>query len=316
MNQIITITGDVGSGKSTVGKLLAAAIGYEHLSTGAMQREIAASRGMTTLELNEASMHDRQVDDSIDSYLQQLNGQGRRLVLDSRMAWHFLHSALKVLVTVDPVVGARRVLSAQRTEESHRGLADAVRNNLRRKALEDERFASLYGVRCGAMANFDVVLDSTCLTPERMAKILLEALGRNEAQPSRPMGYICPKSLYPTRPASEAAGPPTEELLEYMAAEGYDMRWPIEAVRFSHYFFVHDGHKRASCAVRLGLDCVPCILREADETAADGLELGRVVTESLKQPWIGEWESAHGFKYPSCPDFSGSPRLDDCDKDG
>lgn len=49
---IITISGDIGSGKSTTGKLLAKKLDYKYLSTGAIQRQIAEEMGMTTLELN------------------------------------------------------------------------------------------------------------------------------------------------------------------------------------------------------------------------------------------------------------------------
>ena len=48
----ITITGKLGSGKSTVCKLIAEKHGYEIFSTGAIQREVAKELGITPLELN------------------------------------------------------------------------------------------------------------------------------------------------------------------------------------------------------------------------------------------------------------------------
>lgn len=317
MTDIITITGDVGSGKSTVGKILADALGYRHISTGTMQREVAASLGITTLELNEASMKDRKVDDAIDSYLKRLNDEGSRLVLDSRMAWHFVSRSLKVFVGVDPAVGASRVLSARRSSEVHDGLVDAMRNNLRRKSLEIQRFAGLYGVRCDDLANFDLVVDATWVAPQCVAEVILEAYrGRQSGHPS-PHAWLCPKSLYPTKgisgglsqlsfdraPTEGWSGTvpfrsaPTEEVFASMSARGYDPRFPIEAVRFGYYFYIRDGHKRASCAVRLGLDHVPCMLHEREDAA------------TVQQIWISEWETAHGFRFPSYPDSKGDPQM-------
>ena len=105
MKEIITITGEVGSGKSTVGRMLATWLAYEHISTGTIQRRFAAERGCTPLELNEASMRDGKIDEVIDSYLRGLNQSGNRLVLDSRLAWHFVERAFDVFSTSIPARG-------------------------------------------------------------------------------------------------------------------------------------------------------------------------------------------------------------------
>ena len=51
----ISITGDLGSGKTTVAKLLCAKLGYSYFSTGAIQRELAQKLGVDTLSLNKIS---------------------------------------------------------------------------------------------------------------------------------------------------------------------------------------------------------------------------------------------------------------------
>ena len=71
MNFIITLSGQLGSGKSTVGKLLAKKLGYTFYSTGNAQRKIAAERGLTTLELNKLSMTDSSIDEQIDSVFKE-----------------------------------------------------------------------------------------------------------------------------------------------------------------------------------------------------------------------------------------------------
>jgi CMP/dCMP kinase len=310
MRELITITGDVGSGKSTAAKIIAASLEYEYISTGMMQREIAGRRGVTTLQLNEASMDNSQVDDEIDSYVIRLGTEGRLLVLDSRMAWHFVGESFKVFIAVDPYIGARRVLDDRRSEEVHRDITDAVRNNLRRKELEDKRFAKLYGVRCDALENFDVVVDSTWVTPQRVADVVNHAFLHNQSKEPHSRAFICPKRLYPTKCAAEVASHRTDEILATMSAGGFDSLSPVEVVRFSNYFFVHDGHKRISCALRLGLDHVPCLLRDIDDAGTGGLKLRDEIIASLKRPWIHDWEVTHGFKYPSYPDIDGNPRLE------
>ena len=310
MKEIITITGDVGSGKSTVGKLLAAWLGYSHISTGKIQREIASRLGITTLQLNEASMKNREVDDEIDSYLQRLNVEGKSLVLDSRMAWHFVPKSFKVFISVDPYAGARRVLGDRRTEEVHNGIADALQNNLRRKELEDKRFAQLYGINCNALKNFDLVVDSTWVTAECVAGVIRDAFMNSDSRDQPLRAYICPKRLYPTKSPSEIAHIRTDKIFMSMKESGFNAAFPVEAIRFSNYFFLHDGHKRISCALRLGFDHVPCLLREMEEdTVMGGLKFKDEVVASLEQPWINDWEKIHEFTYYSYPDAQGNPRL-------
>ena len=49
----ISLAGDLGSGKSTVGAILAEKLHAAVYSTGTIQRKIAEEMGMTTLQLNQ-----------------------------------------------------------------------------------------------------------------------------------------------------------------------------------------------------------------------------------------------------------------------
>src|SRR5205085_10109372 len=106
----VAISGELGSGKSTLAKQLAQDLGARYFSTGDLQREIARRRGMTTLELNRISESDPTVDRAIDDELVAVASANPAVVLDSRMAWHFVPWSLKVYVVVDPNIAARRVL--------------------------------------------------------------------------------------------------------------------------------------------------------------------------------------------------------------
>ena len=59
----ISITGKLGSGKSTVCKMIRDRYDYEIFSTGAIQREVAREMGISTLELNKRMKQGKQ-----DSY--------------------------------------------------------------------------------------------------------------------------------------------------------------------------------------------------------------------------------------------------------
>ena len=90
----ISLAGDLGSGKSTVGKILAAEFHAELYSTGTIQRKIATEMGMTTLQLNQYMETHPEIDGKIDDGLRALENEPKNLIIDSRMAWLPLMTAL------------------------------------------------------------------------------------------------------------------------------------------------------------------------------------------------------------------------------
>ena len=67
----LTITGKLGSGKSTVCKYLAEKYGFEIYSTGTVQRKIAREMGISTLDLNELMRKNSKYDDLIEQIMQK-----------------------------------------------------------------------------------------------------------------------------------------------------------------------------------------------------------------------------------------------------
>lgn len=170
MKRIIALSGDIGGGKSSVATALQHLTGYEIIGTGAIQRAIAKQRGMTTLELNQLSKTDRSVDDEIDNYVINLGKTRDELIIDSRLAWHFIPDSFKVFLKVDPQIGAQRVFNAGRAEENNPSLEATLENNAKRQAMEDERFYKLYNIRFRQESNYDLVVDTSVDAPEHIAQ--------------------------------------------------------------------------------------------------------------------------------------------------
>ncbi len=171
----ITISGDLGSGKTTVAKLLAERLGYKYLSTGAIQRQIAGELGLTTLDLNLLSERQTEIDDRIDGHTQRIGQTDDDYVIDSRLAWHFIPDSLKVFITVDEVIAAQRI-SGDASRESSEELVEpeAMVEKIRaRRASEKRRFLDKYGIDYRDLNNFDLVIDSSNASVEEVAAIVL-----------------------------------------------------------------------------------------------------------------------------------------------
>ncbi|MBI2112124.1 AAA family ATPase, partial [Candidatus Woesearchaeota archaeon] len=82
---IITISGTAGSGKSTVGKLLAKKLKYKHYSMGDLQRQIAEQRGITLLELGKLEETDPSIDKELDQKQIQLGKTENKFIIDGRL---------------------------------------------------------------------------------------------------------------------------------------------------------------------------------------------------------------------------------------
>ncbi|MDD3669182.1 MAG: cytidylate kinase family protein [Alphaproteobacteria bacterium] len=178
MAHIITLSGMLGSGKSTAAKLLAAKLGYGYYSTGAAQRALAQQRGVTTLELNKMAETDSTIDRQIDGVFQALAGGDANLVVDSRLAFFFLPDSFKVKLNVDPETAGARVFndSARKGERKYASGAEATEALLSRRALERGRWKKIYGVDIDDDGLFDCVIDTTGRTPEQVRDLILEKL--------------------------------------------------------------------------------------------------------------------------------------------
>jgi len=184
--KIISITGDLGSGKSTVSGLLCKRLGYDYIYTGRIQREIANKYGMTILALNEYAETHPEIDEEVDSTFKSLN-DSTHLIVDSRLAWFFVPKSFKVFLKTDIVVSANRISAdVEREDERYSSQEEAVNKLIARKASENKRYMELYGANCADMSNFDLVVDTSSIPPERVADIILAEYHSWLASDARP----------------------------------------------------------------------------------------------------------------------------------
>ena len=175
---LISITGKLGSGKSTVCNLLKDRYGFEIYSTGAFQREVARKMGITTLELNKRLREDPSLDYIIDDAVKQMSIEKaeEKLIFDSRMAWHFAVKSFKIFLTIDPREAARRVMLNQRgSEEFYADENEACEKLIERSQVEQARFMQIYGVDYYDFNNFDLIVDTTSRTPDEIIDIIMSA---------------------------------------------------------------------------------------------------------------------------------------------
>lgn len=182
----ITLTGNLGSGKSTLGKILSSEYGFEIFSTGKVIRQIAEEQGVSVLEMNKLMESDHKYDHMIDDTTARISREqkDKNLLFDSRLAWHFVEESFKVFLSVNISVAASRVMAdASRGDvESYASLEECKKSLMDRAATEDRRYRDIYGIEYFNYSNYNLVLDSSDATPELLAKILVDEANAYEAK--------------------------------------------------------------------------------------------------------------------------------------
>ncbi|MBE6547494.1 MAG: hypothetical protein E7667_01255 [Ruminococcaceae bacterium] len=174
---LISITGRLGSGKSTVCGIIKENYGFEIFSTGAIQREFARRKGISTLELNKRMKENPELDDEIDSLVTKISRERKedKLIFDSRMAWHFAENTFKIFLTIDPMEAANRVFYNRISAEEHyTDVNDACEKLVERSVVERKRFIEIYGADYYDFKNYNLVVDTTNKTPDEVVSVIME----------------------------------------------------------------------------------------------------------------------------------------------
>jgi cytidylate kinase len=164
---IITITGDPGSGKSTIGKKLEEALGYKRYYIGQIRRDAAKAKGMTLAEYNKYGEMHPETDVEVDEYQKELGQKEDDFIIEGRTSWFLIPQSLKIYVKVDPYEGARRIFSdleknPLRNEGRALDSVEAVlKSNEERVKSDDFRYKKYYQKDCYDESNFDLVVDTT-----------------------------------------------------------------------------------------------------------------------------------------------------------
>lgn len=176
---IITIGGKPGSGKSTASKAAAAELGFEHFSSGDMMRELGAQQGLDILSTNHAAHKDDKLDALVDEKLRELGQTSSNLVIDSRMAWHWIPGSFKVFLDMpNPIVAAERIINASdpaRLEREHipSDPNEYAEQLVQREQAESARYLAKYGVDPFDPKNYDLVVDTSCHDQKSTLQVII-----------------------------------------------------------------------------------------------------------------------------------------------
>ena len=299
-SQSIAISGDLGSGKSTVAELLGQRLGVPVVSTGGFQRELARRKGLTTLELNRLAEHDKSIDIELDAINSEVEKSQAPTIVDARMAWHFVPSAFKVFLAVDEGLAAERIFAAGRdAEHSYSTVAEALAANQARRHSEVVRFQSKYGVDIARWGNFDLIVNTTAASPESIVDAICDQIWRVPGAPKQTKYLASPKACFPTDAGAYRSIP--EEAVEVLGAA-----YPsIALVYFRGVNLIWGSHHDVAEAILLGRSFIEGRVVASGENGVlpNQLPVRRFLELLPGISTLYDWEEALKFRFYRYPEW-------------
>ena len=97
----ISVTGDLGSGKSTVCEILAKKMNAERVTLGAINRKMAMEMNMDAVEFNKFIVGKPEYDKIFDDYQRAYENKPGSYIIDSRLGFHFVPSTYSFYLKTD-----------------------------------------------------------------------------------------------------------------------------------------------------------------------------------------------------------------------
>jgi cytidylate kinase len=179
---IITISGNHGSGKSTVAKAIAKKLKLKHYSMGDLQRRFAKERGITIEALGELEAKDKKLDKKIDEHQSKLGKKEDNFIIDSLLGFYFIPGSIKIFLSCDIKEAAKRIFNDKRdsSERKTKSVKEEIKILKQRAETNTKRFLKYYKVDFLDMKNYDLVINTTKISAEKIVEKIVNFVSTGE----------------------------------------------------------------------------------------------------------------------------------------
>ncbi len=298
----IAISGDLGSGKSTICKLLQEKLSFNIFSMGEAWRGLAAKYNMSILELNKYS-ETHPLDEEMDQTMAAMADSPQNLIFDSRLAWHFIPNSFKVHLTVDSMIAAERIFNDKRGEaEGYTDITEAYQKLYQRKISENNRYTQKYGIVCDEDSNYNLLIDTSHASPESIARLITVKFQQWTESRSFVRHWLSPRTPFPTRDPLSLNWKQISIISDSIAATGFIEQKAVALLKDNGFYYIYDGHNRTSAALLTEVSLIPVEIAAQNETKTPNNETAReYILKSYHLHNIRLWENLHHFRYPHYP---------------
>lgn len=173
---IITISGYHGTGKSTIGKLIAEKLEIQYYSTGQAFRDLAQEMKMTLEEFTKFVEENPEIDKKLDNKIVEIAQRGN-IIIDSQISGYILKSIadFKILLICPLETRVKRMVERDNTNYEKK-----LKETKLREKSELERFKRLYQIDLNNEEEitllYDLVINTETLSIEKILEKILAAI--------------------------------------------------------------------------------------------------------------------------------------------
>lgn len=173
---IISLAGELASGKGTVSKLLSEELDYTIYRNGEYVRKLARDKGLDITSFNEYLNEHPEIDRQIEKSAAEYAKEHDHFIIDARLGWYAVPESFKVYLTIDINEAARRAFydEDRKSTEKFSTIEEQKSDMERRYQMENDRYFKLYGVHKEDLSNYDLVVDTTYKKPEEVKQKILD----------------------------------------------------------------------------------------------------------------------------------------------
>lgn len=174
---IITIAGDHASGQGTLSDKLHERLGYEIYRNGQYIRQLAKSMGMSIIKFQEYLDEHEELDREIEKKASEYANTHDNLIIDAKLGWYSVPNSFKVYLKVNIDVAALRIFhdEKRRDTEKSNSIDEVKQKIVYRYNEESTRWFKTYGIKREDMSNYDLIIDTTHITPDEVCDEVIKA---------------------------------------------------------------------------------------------------------------------------------------------
>ncbi|NYZ77033.1 cytidylate kinase family protein [Candidatus Micrarchaeota archaeon] len=171
---IIAVWGFTGSGKNTLGKLLAEKLGYRMVCP--TFKDLAKEQGIPLMELQKRAEKDHSIDRKFDELLKKEIAGGDCVVTTWLGPW-MADADVRIKLVVSEKTRAERVAGREGIS-----VKEALKHVRERDGNNIKRYKAVYGIDITDEEIFDAILDGERSTPEELLKAALRVIEKKKGK--------------------------------------------------------------------------------------------------------------------------------------
>jgi predicted cytidylate kinase len=174
VKKVITLSGVPGSGTTTIGQMLSKELNLKMVYIGEIFRDLAKEYDMSLDEFGKFADNNPEIDRRLDEKQLEYGRMGN-IILEGRLSGCIMKinniDSFKILLIADLDTRVKRIMN--RENKSYEQVRTEIET---RESGEVERYKKLYNLDYKDHSHYDVIIDTTNLTPEQIVIKIIENL--------------------------------------------------------------------------------------------------------------------------------------------